>query len=111
MPKSHDAKPRNRIRRLKAASNSIIPAFANQKSERQNARMRSRELTEAAFQTQREVAAWLERNGVRGRAYERAVDQAQAERQPLAQIMMELAGNPTTKKWTPRSIITGDMTA
>ena len=91
MPKSHDVKPRKRVRRLKAKQNSIIPALANYRSPRQIARARSRAITEVAWKAERALREWLHQNGLTWRHYERACRQAQAGKQRVAALLMEIA--------------------
>lgn len=98
MPKSHDAKPRNKARREKAKLNSIIPALAHYRSPRQLRRLRSRHYTAQAYAAQNEVRDWLARHGLKWRQYEKACDTSSRERVPVATILMSMAADAQQRR-------------
>jgi ABC-type branched-subunit amino acid transport system ATPase component len=98
MPKSHDAKPRNKHRREKAVLNNIVPALARKKSARQTRRLRSRHYTASSYAAQNELSDWLRFHGLKWRHYEKACDTSSRERVPVATVLMSMAADAQQRR-------------
>lgn len=89
MPKSHDAKPRNKARRIKAAKTS--GTFWCTPSARMEARVRSRRTELEAYDFQNGMRVELAKLGLKWKHYERAYDQASAGRGQVAAILRQMS--------------------